>query len=304
MKNYVISRNRNSIFIIIMLNVIIYILQQQNYEGFVYYFGLTPILVLEKLYIWQIFSYMFLHGNFWHIFMNMYALFLFGMPVEELWGTRRFLFYYFLTGVGAGLIIFIMNYLAGGMALVIPTIGASGAVFGLLLAFVILFPDIELLIFFFVPIKAKYLVVLYGLIELLSLISSGVGSSVSHVGHLGGIFVGLVYFLIAKRREFVFKAKTLAAEKSKPAIDATFSNIKSERDEEIQLLLKILRKLKISGHDSLSDDEYQHVKLQIIIAGDELVQCPDDIELMIEEGKCQKCYDYKRCILQEIKKYL
>ena len=142
-----------------------------------------------------------------HIFFNMYALLLFGIPIEQLWGPKKFLIYYFFTGVGAGITIFVMNLVLGDIGFFIPTIGASGAVFGLLLAFGMLFPEAELLVFFFVPMKAKYLVILYGGIELYLQISSGGQSSVSHLGHLGGLVFGLIYFLVTRRKGIEFKAK-------------------------------------------------------------------------------------------------
>ncbi|TFH41044.1 MAG: rhomboid family intramembrane serine protease, partial [Chrysiogenales bacterium] len=174
------------------------------------YLGLKPKLVMEHGYIWQLATYMFLHGGFFHLFLNMYALLIFGMPVEQAWGSRRFLFYYFFTGIGAGVVIFLINLKFGG-AYSISTIGASGAVFGLLLAFGMLFPEAEILLFFLIPMKARLLVILYGGLELYSLISSGGHSPISHAGHLGGLFFGIIYFIIIRKRGITFKSKIIKA---------------------------------------------------------------------------------------------
>ncbi|MCP4761596.1 MAG: rhomboid family intramembrane serine protease, partial [archaeon] len=166
-----------------------------------FYLGLIPALIIEKGYIWQVFSYMFLHSTsgFFHIFFNMYALLIFGVPIEQEWGSKRFLTYYLTCGAGAGLCIFLINLISMEAGFFIPTIGASGAVFGLLLAFGFLFPEAELLLFFFLPIKAKYLVILYGGIELYLELFGG-QSAISHIGHLGGLLTGLIFFLILKKK--------------------------------------------------------------------------------------------------------
>lgn len=306
---------------IIFANVIVYLLQsiymstvipyEMQYGSQVivnqlpvitYYFGLTPALVLTKYYVWQLGSYMFLHGDFFHIFLNMYALMLFGIPVEQLWGPKKFVFYYFFTGIGAGFVIFMMNILSGGTGAYIPTIGASGAVFGLLLAFGILFPDVELLIFFFIPMKAKFLVVLYGGIELFALISSGTNSNISHIGHLGGIVFGLMFFLASRRKGITFTAKKIKARMGKEI---------KEREKIIDLDTKpseeklggILEKLKKGGAEAISDDEYQYIKLAGIlhVTNDDI--CASD-DFNPEDGHCKKCDTIEACLMREIKKYL
>ncbi|TAL37402.1 MAG: rhomboid family intramembrane serine protease, partial [Spirochaetes bacterium] len=143
------------VFKLIGINVVVFLIQMLtisyqyaysiNGQGgqtpvMTFYLGLIPALVVESGYVWQIFSYMFLHNpfGFAHIFFNMYALLIFGLPIEQTWGPRRFLAYYLFCGTGAGLSIFIINVISQGSTYAIPTIGASGAVFGVLLAFGIL----------------------------------------------------------------------------------------------------------------------------------------------------------------------
>ncbi len=106
------------------------------------YFGLTPALITEKYYFWQFFTYMFVHGGLIHILFNMYFLLFLGIPIENTWGSKKFVIYYLFTGIGAGVTIFFINYLIGGLSYITPTVGASGAIYGVLVAFGFLFPDV------------------------------------------------------------------------------------------------------------------------------------------------------------------
>lgn len=221
---------------------------------------------------WQFITYMFLHGGFWHLFFNMFALWMFGYALENIWGPKRFLFYYFVTGIGAALIHYLVIYIAihpaisqmdaiianpnapaifefitnnklqinqysgdiygqyakfkdalealtynpdNRQALLIArnflvdyreyfmnlpnVIGASGAVYGILLAFGMIFPNTLIFIYFFFPLKAKYFVILYGLIELFYGLS-GSGSNVAHFAHLGGMIFGFFLILYWKKK--------------------------------------------------------------------------------------------------------
>jgi membrane associated rhomboid family serine protease len=131
---------------------------------------------------------MFLHADISHIIFNLFALWIFGQAIENLWGTKKFYIYYFLTGIGAAVIHMLIGVSSG------YTIGASGAVFGILLAFGMMFPDRTIyMIFPPIPIKAKYFVAMYGIIELFSGLSRS-DSGVAHFAHLGGLVVG--YLLI------------------------------------------------------------------------------------------------------------
>lgn len=136
---------------------------------------------------WQLISYGFLHGGFNHLFFNMFALWMFGLPIERMWGSRKFVEYYFICILGAGLVQLLVQYISGGSY---PTIGASGAVFGLLLAYGVTWPNNKLfLIFFPVPIKAKWFVLIYGAAELIFGVT-GAMPQVAHYAHLGGLFFG------------------------------------------------------------------------------------------------------------------
>jgi membrane associated rhomboid family serine protease len=153
---------------------------------------LVPYDVTHSLALWQLVTYLFLHDpfGFSHILFNMLTLWMFGVDLEQAWGTRRFLRYYFLCGVGAGLCVVAANLVVGG-DMRRATIGASGAIYGLLLAFGMLFPDRIVLFSFLFPMKAKYFVTILGAIAFLS--SLGANSNVSNVAHLGGMIFGYIH---------------------------------------------------------------------------------------------------------------
>ncbi len=153
-----------------------------------YVFGLGALWPLDhsNFMPWQFVTYMFLHGGFAHIFFNLFALWMFGQSIENLWGTRRFVTYYFLTGIGAALI----HILVTGAN--VPMVGASGGVYGILLAFAMMFPNRPIfLIFLPIPIKAKYFVIIFGALELFNGVSS-LQTGIAHFAHLGGMVVGYI----------------------------------------------------------------------------------------------------------------
>lgn len=142
--------------------------------------------------LWQLVSYGFLHGGLTHLFFNMFALYMFGMPIERLWGTRRFLIFYFVCMIGAGLVQLIVAQISGQ---IYPTIGASGAVFGLLLAFGMMYPNSRIMLLFPpIPMRAKWFVIVYGLLTLVFGVT-GTMPGIAHFAHLGGMLFGLVLIL-------------------------------------------------------------------------------------------------------------
>jgi len=155
-------------------------------------FGLMPAAVLKQFFLWQPVTYMFLHGNIGHILINMLALWMFGTELERLWGTRAFLRYFFITGIAAGATTILVSLLP--LSATAPlfnsvTIGASGAIFGLLLAFGLTFPNRAIYVYLVFPVPAKYLVIIMGGIAFLSSISDA-GGGVAHITHLGGLVAG------------------------------------------------------------------------------------------------------------------
>lgn len=168
---------------------------------------------------------MFMHAGFSHIFFNMFAVYMFGRVLENVWGPKRFLIFYMVTGIGAGIIQELtwlydfrdvisapqeMINIGGGRILTKPefydlfvTVGASGAVFGILLAFGMLFPNVPLYLMFIpIPIKAKYFVIFYGLAELTMGVANFSGDSVAHFAHLGGMLFGYVLIKYWKNKDF------------------------------------------------------------------------------------------------------
>jgi membrane associated rhomboid family serine protease len=169
-------------------------LQIFHSEFFAYPFALFALqanLVIHRFYVWQLVTYLFLHGGWFHIIFNMFALWMFGSDLENLWGGKKFLFYYFLTGVGAGIFDVLLNTLFRP-DLPSATIGCSGAVYGLLLAYGMLFPERLIYLYMIIPIKAKWFAVIMGAIEFVSSFG-GPGSGVSHFAHLGGMLFGYLY---------------------------------------------------------------------------------------------------------------
>jgi membrane associated rhomboid family serine protease len=156
--------------------------------------GLVPFLVIGKLWIWQPATYMFLHGGVFHILFNMLALWMFGTELERIWGTRNFLKFYFVTGIGAGVLTVIFSLLpfsASEQLYRSNVIGASGAVYGLLLAYALYFPNRPIYMYFVFPIPAKIFVAIIGFIAFYASLSSAGG--VANATHLGGLLVAYLY---------------------------------------------------------------------------------------------------------------
>jgi rhomboid family protein len=169
--------------------------------------GLVPVLVTHALHLWQPVTYLFLHGGLMHLLFNMLFLWMFGVDLERTWGTRRFYNYFFITGIGAGCIDVLVRTVvdpSGIGSSNIPTIGASGAIYGILLAAAVMFPDRKVwLIPFPVQIPMKIYVLGAGAIEFFSTLGTG-GDNVSHVAHLGGMLVGYLYL---RRGSWFYRAR-------------------------------------------------------------------------------------------------
>lgn len=184
--------------LLILINSAVYLLQVLTTRSGVIesYFALWPDRVVSQLAFWQLLTYMFLHGSLFHVLFNMFALWMFGSDVERSMGSTRFLWYYLTTGIGAALFHMAFNWDS-----LTPVLGASGAIYGILVAFAVLWPEreITLLLFFVLPVhlKAKYLAGIFMVIALLSGLQSELNGSdgVAHLAHLGG---GLVGFLLLR----------------------------------------------------------------------------------------------------------
>jgi rhomboid family protein len=179
---------------IIIANVVMFVVTLIIQDPIIYFFGLRPADVLQRGWIWQLATYMFLHGSPMHILINMLGVWMFGVELERMWGTRFFARYYGVTGIGAGVIALLISLLpfpATRAAYAAHTIGASGALFGLLFAYAWYFPHRPILLMLLVPVPAKVFVMIFGAIAFLYTFQGG--SSVSNSAHLGGLLVGYLY---------------------------------------------------------------------------------------------------------------
>ncbi len=187
----------NATIVLIAVNVLSFLLVRyiflQSINRTLASVALIPASVVHGGTWWQVVTYMFVHVDFMHIFFNMLALFLFGAQLEQRMGSSEFLLYYFTCGIGAGLATVLINY-NSGMALV-PVIGASGAIFGLLLAFATFFPDARIFIFGILPMRAPVAVGVFAALELFYQFT-GLNSGVAHLAHLSGLLFGYLYLVV------------------------------------------------------------------------------------------------------------
>jgi len=200
--------NLSAAWVILGVTVMAYFVQMANINEALRLFALWPLATAADpswaqyevaFGPWQLVSYGFLHGGLAHLFFNMFALYMFGVPIERAWGTRRFLIFYFFCMVGAGIVQLTVAALTGE---VYPTIGASGAVFGLLLAFGMMYPNHRIMLLIPpVPMKAKWFVIGYGILTLIFGMT-GAMPGIAHFAHLGGMLFGLILILYWGRQDF------------------------------------------------------------------------------------------------------
>lgn len=175
------------------ISVVLYIMTQANREALYPLFGFIPSYAISKLRLWQFITANFMHGNLTHLIFNMLGLYMFGCPVEKKVGQLEFIKYFLVCGIGGYILAFILW--AIGITPNNLIVGASAGVYGLLLAFSLLYPNQKILLFFAVPMQAKWLAIIFGGLEfLLSFRNDGI----SHIGHFGGIVAGLGYFIYKK----------------------------------------------------------------------------------------------------------
>jgi len=245
--------------------------------------------------VYQLITYMFMHANFGHLFFNMFALWMFGNTLENIWGSQRFLLFYMVCGIGAGLCQELVQYIQYSTVLadyatvntggqIIPmssylnmmnTVGASGAIYGLLLAFGMMFPNSMIYLYFLFPIKAKWFVIGYAVIELVSGLSGG--SNVAHFAHLGGMLFGLILILYWKKNGlsgpnfdlkkwkgwFWSRKEKMGKKKMKytryeevkdevPRNDGEYNRQRAEKERDVDALLDKIAK---NGYGSLTQEE-------------------------------------------------
>jgi membrane associated rhomboid family serine protease len=215
---------------------------------------------------WQLVTYLFMHGGVMHLLFNMFALWMFGMELENDWGSKKFLLYYLMCGIGAGISNLFLAPLFGASG---PTVGASGAIYGVLLAFGMMYPDRPIFVYFLLPIRARYFVMIYIALELYSGVT-GSPDGVAHFAHLGGAVVGLIYMLIDReqlpgkrlfeetKRRFVQPEHVgqYSSGEREDVSDAKYYDLHGDDDRVSQQRVdEILDKISQNGYQSLSEEE-------------------------------------------------
>jgi membrane associated rhomboid family serine protease len=231
---------------LLLINVGVFLLQIVFLDRYISVLGLVPASFLGKGYLWQIVTYMFLHGSFLHILFNMLFLWMMGSEIERYWGSREFLKYYFITGCGAGIVNVIVQ-----PGLTIPTIGASGAIFGLIIAFAMAFPDREILLYFFIRMKAKHFALLVGGLEVLALLLMP-RAPVARFAHLGGLLVGYIYI---RRERLLYLIKRKAGSMRSQFEEARIERERERRSRMRREMDRILDKISREGIGALTEKE-------------------------------------------------
>lgn len=241
-----------AIKVLIIVNIVMYLLKTvvASQWDLVGVFGLSTSGVWPR--VWQPITYMFMHGGVFHVIINMFILWMFGTELENIWGKNEFLKYYFVTGVGAGLVWLIFN-IGGSNAILI---GASGAVYGILMAYGLMFPNRTIYIYFLFPIKVKWFILFIGLLAFVS--SMGTGSNISHLTHLSGMLIGYLYLRFSNHwRNITFNVRKKIIEVQSLKKDKTDAK-DAKMQEEVDMLLD---KANVCGWESLSDDEQVRIKI-------------------------------------------
>tara|TARA_B100001250_G_C19720060_1_gene753385 strand:+ start:182 stop:1009 length:828 start_codon:yes stop_codon:yes gene_type:complete len=237
----------DAIKLLISINFIIFVLQTISSSEILFFplFGLVPKLVWSEFMIWQPLTYMFFHGGVWHVLINMFVLWMFGSELERLWGKHHFLKFYFLTGIGAGVITMLFSFNS-----ITPIVGASGAVYGILLAYGLIYPNRKIYLYGIIPIKSIWFVISVGILAFISSINNS--SNVSHLTHLSGMVVG--YFVL--KNPFRFREILFSIRKRFIEYNFKKEELKKSKRKNIERDLNfILDKINREGYESLTKDE-------------------------------------------------
>jgi membrane associated rhomboid family serine protease len=184
----------NATLVLIVINAAVFAVQR-FFPDTTLYLAMNPFLITRGHFFWQFVTYMFAHGNFSHIFFNMFALFIFGSAIEKRMGSIEFLLYYFITGIGAGVFSFIVFLIFGQNTFLL---GASGALFAVQLCYATILPDAVVYVWGILPLRAPVMVLVFTAIEMFSALT-GANAGVAHLTHLAGFAFGWLYFLVRFR---------------------------------------------------------------------------------------------------------
>ncbi len=229
---------------LIIANAAVFLIEAATTIDITRVFGLTPALFYSDFpnYLFQPLTYMFLHAGFFHIFMNMLVLWMFGTEIEYAWRSRPFLFFYILCGFGGALFSLIFNYTSN-----VPIVGASGAIYGVLMAYWFMFPERYLLVFFVLPMKVKHAIPLFALLVFFT-----GGPNIAHLAHLGGAVFAVAYIKLDWRllkplsylKSVKYKRKTAELEKNR-----------QKAEEIMKRVDEILDKINEVGYDNLPKED-------------------------------------------------
>ena len=236
---------------LISINFAIFILQSISSSEIMFFsnFGLVPKLVWSQLKIWQPFTYMFFHGDIWHVLINMFVLWMFGSELERAWGKKNFLRFYFITGVGSGL-----GTMLFGLQSTIPIVGASGAIYGVLLAYGVMFPNRTVYLYGIIPIKSIWFVIGIGVIAFFSSFNNF--TNISHLTHLFGMIIGYLYL----KRPVHFRSLWFSV--FKKVLEYRIQNQEKEISRSVEMerdLNSILDKINREGFKSLTQEEEERL---------------------------------------------
>ncbi len=236
---------------LISVNFAIFILQSISSSELMFFsnFGLVPKLVWSQLKIWQPFTYMFFHGDIWHVLINMFVLWMFGSELERAWGKTNFLRFYFITGVGSGL-----GTMFFGLQSTIPIVGASGAIYGVLLAYGIMFPNRTVYLYGIIPIKSIWFVIGIGVIAFFSSFNNF--TNISHLTHLFGMTIGYLYL----KRPVNFRSLWFSF--FKKILEYRIQNHERKISQSVEMerdLNSILDKINREGFKSLTQEEEERL---------------------------------------------
>ena len=242
----------NGVKLLVIINIVVFVLTALSGQRSILFssFGLVPSNVWSNFKVWQLFTYLFVHGGFLHIFFNMFVLWMFGKDLEMQWGKYEFLLFYFTCGIGAGLmtVLFSVNS-------IVPIVGASGAIYGLLVAYGFTYPNRMVYLYGLFPLKVKYMVLGLGVIAFFASLSAN-QSNVSHITHLSGMMIGVLYIY------FILNWKNIKMEYYRLRLKNLKQKTSAQNDEEVLMKKKvdeILDKLNASGWDSLTEQEEKYL---------------------------------------------
>ena len=237
---------------LLITNIVIFILMELSGEKHFLFrsFGLVPNVVWAKFKIWQLFTYLFIHGDWLHILLNMFMLWVCGQDLENQWGKKDFFLFYFICGIGAGFITVLFNIHS-----IIPIVGASGAIYGLLIAYGFTYPNRILLLYGLFPVKAKYVVLGFGFVAFIASFSAN-QSNISHITHLSGMIIGLIFICFILNWNWIkiwcFRLQLKNSIQKNTTTNDETGHMKQRVDE-------ILDKLNDSGWESLTDQEEKYL---------------------------------------------